>query len=86
MAVAGQRRVSRTNGEAGTAGYGLVGLHGDWQLTDSLHLSGGIENLFNRDYRDHLSGYNRVRNSDVTVGERLPGVGRNAFFRLAWRR
>ncbi|MBT7371319.1 MAG: TonB-dependent receptor, partial [Gammaproteobacteria bacterium] len=86
MAVAAQERVSDTNSEVETAGYGLFNLHGDWKLSESLHISGGIENLFDREYRDHLSGYNRVRNSDVTVGERLPGVGRNVFFRLSWRR
>ena len=35
-----------------------------------------------RTHADHLAGYNHMLDSDVSVGERIPGVGRNAFLRL----
>ena len=33
----------------------------------------------------HLNGYNRVLDSDVPVGDRLPGTGRGLFARLNFR-
>jgi len=86
IAVDGQDHVSDTNSEQETGGYGLFNLYGSWQVSEQVDISGGIENLGDREYRDHLSGYNRVMNSDVNLGERLPGVGRNVFLRLSYRR
>jgi iron complex outermembrane receptor protein len=42
----------------------------------------GVNNLFDTRYSDHLNGYNRVRDSDVALGERLPGPGRSLFARV----
>lgn len=86
VAVAAQRRVSRTNDEQPTGGYGLLNLYAAWQPTGHLFVSAGIENLGNRTYADHLTGYNRVLDSDVGVGERIPGLGRNVFLRLSLTR
>jgi iron complex outermembrane receptor protein len=80
--VAEQDRVSATNEEEPTAGYGLLNLYGRYRLHDGLELAAGINNLLDKDYADHLNGYNRVRNSDVAVGERVPGAGRSLFARL----
>lgn len=78
-----QDKVSSYNGEQTTAGYGLVNLNGYWAFNDSARVSLGIDNLLNRNYQDHLSGYNRVMgNADVARGSRLPGYGRNLFARL----
>ncbi len=81
-----QNKVSTTNSEAKTSGYGLMHLFANWQLNDQLQLSGGVENLFDRDYEQHLAGYNRVQNSDVAVGDRLPGTGRNLFLKVSFHR
>ncbi|MBL0022590.1 MAG: TonB-dependent receptor [Sphingomonadales bacterium] len=84
QAVARQSKVSRTNSEAASKGYALLNLYGHWLLRDGLRLDAGIENLFDKYYLDHLSGYNRITGSDVAVGSRLPGAGRSAFVRLRW--
>ncbi|WP_461481055.1 TonB-dependent receptor [Porticoccus sp.] len=74
-----QNKVSGFNQEEKTPGYGLVNLSGSYQLTPQLTLSGGVENLFDNRYRDHLAGYNRNADSDIAVGERLAGPGRNIY-------
>lgn len=84
QAVAAQRNVSRTNGEAASSGYFLANLYGHWMVRAGLRLDIGIENLFDRYYLEHLSGYNRVQGSDVPLNTRLPGAGRSAFLRLRW--
>ena len=81
---AAQNRVSSTNSEATTRGYMLANLTGHWLIRDGLRLDAGIENLFDRQYLEHLAGYNRISQSDVPVGARLPGPGRSAFIRLRW--
>lgn len=80
-----QHRVSVTNSEAPSSGYGLLNLFARWQPVDSLVISAGVENLADREYYDHMRGYNRVLGSVVPVGERLPGSGRNVFVRVGYR-
>ncbi len=80
--VAEQSDVSVTNSEQETGAYAIANLYGDWTIRDGVHLSFGIENLFDEVYRDHLSGYNRNAESDVALGERVPGAGRSAFVRI----
>ncbi len=72
-----QNKVSQENDEDSASGYGLVNLSGNWQVSNSLVLRGGVENLFDKGYQDHLSGYNHVADSDVAVGEHLYGMGRS---------
>ena len=80
--VVEQDDVSLSNDEQQTPGYVTVGIFADWHVTHSVHLSFGVENLFDQVYRDHLSGYNRNSGSDVSVGTRVPGAGRSAFVRV----
>jgi len=79
-----QSKVSSFNDEEKTSGYGLMNLLGNYQLTKQLTVSGGVENLFDHKYQDHLAGYNRNSNSDVAVGDRLPGAGRNIYVSFAY--
>lgn len=79
-----QNQVSETNAEQKTSGYGIVNLSGSWQATNSLQLAAGVDNVFDREYRDHLNGYNRAANPDISKGDRLPGYGVNAFARLLY--
>tara|TARA_R110001592_G_scaffold357416_1_gene660692 strand:- start:288952 stop:291021 length:2070 start_codon:yes stop_codon:yes gene_type:complete len=79
-----QNQVSETNSEQKTSGYGIVNLSGTWQATNSLQLAVGVDNVFDREYQDHLNGYNRAANPDISTGTRLPGYGVNAFARLLY--
>ncbi|MFC4348548.1 TonB-dependent receptor [Kordiimonas lipolytica] len=83
--VAAQNKVSATNSEVATDGYALADIYAGYWLSDSVSLTAGVENLFDRFYQDHLAGYNRISDSDVPLGSRLPGVGTNAFLRLDYR-
>ncbi|XOV82346.1 MAG: TonB-dependent receptor [bacterium] len=81
--AAGQDRTSQINGEPSSSGYALLNLQGDVHITQGMRLGFGVDNVFDRDYADHLSGINRVRaNPDLPAGERLPGYGRNFFARI----
>lgn len=79
-----QSKVSSFNNEEKTSGYGIINLSANYQLTHQLTVSGGVENLFDHLYLDHLAGYNRNSDSDVSVGDRLPGAGRNIYLSLAY--
>lgn len=83
--VADQNKVSLTNDEATTGGYAVFGISGRWRLRDGIELMGGVENLFDKRFEEHLAGYNRVMNSDVPVGARLPGAGIGGFLRISIR-
>lgn len=82
--AARQKKVSATNGERSSPGWAVANAWFDWSITRNLRLSGGIENLFDRRYAEHLAGLNRVRLSDVAVGERMPATGRSAFLRIGF--
>lgn len=78
-----QDKVSDTNSEQETAGYGLVNARGYWQLSGETRLGFGIDNVLDKSYRDHLTGYNRVMgNPDIAKGDRLYGYGRNFYARV----
>lgn len=78
-----QDKVSATNRELPSSGYGVINLKGSWQSTEQLKIGFGIDNVADRRYSDHLAGVNRVNgNADLAVGERLPATGRNIFARV----
>ena len=79
-----QNDVSTTNNEQKTSGYGTVNLNASWQATSQLQLAAGVDNLFDKEYQDHLGGYNRAANPDIAKGARLPGYGINAFARVVY--
>lgn len=80
--AARQAKVSAYNGEKPTGGYGVLNLHGTWQASSSLQLTAGLNNLFDKNYADALSGVNRVSGGDLPVGDRIPGAGRSVFVGL----
>ena len=82
LAAARQDDVAAYNAEQSTSGWGIVSLRGAYELNDTITLGAGIENLSDAVYPDHLGGYNRVRESDIAVGARINGMGRNAYLRL----
>ncbi|MBE0438404.1 MAG: TonB-dependent receptor [Gammaproteobacteria bacterium] len=78
--VAAQNKVSVENEEQKTSGYALFHLSASYQPTQQVTLTAGINNLFDRDYQDHLGGYNRISdNPDIAQGERLHGLGRSGY-------
>ncbi|MCG8325693.1 MAG: TonB-dependent receptor, partial [Thiotrichales bacterium] len=73
------------NNNESTPGYALLNLYADYQLpVDGLQLRGGIENALDEEYTDHLSGFNRNAASDVPIGQRLPGSGRNLYASMTY--
>ncbi|NQZ52715.1 MAG: TonB-dependent receptor [Piscirickettsiaceae bacterium] len=78
--VASQHKISAENHEQKTSGYTLFNFSGSFQPTQNVTLIAGVNNLFNRDYENHLGGYNRISdNPDIAQGDRLPGLGRSAY-------
>lgn len=58
----------RSWGPTKLASYGVVGLYGNFQVTDNVRLTARIENLFDEDY-EYYSGF----------GDTFPGRGRGIF-------
>ena len=82
VAAARQDKVAEYNDEQETAGWGILNLRAGIDLGHSFNLGLGVENLFDKVYRDHLGGYNRVRESDVPLGARLYSKGRSFYVKL----
>ncbi|ADE15649.1 TonB-dependent receptor [Nitrosococcus halophilus Nc 4] len=73
------------NNNEATPGYVLVNFYGQYRLPNQgITFTAGIDNLLDKTYIDHLTGFNRTLNSDVPVGQRLPGPGRNFFATLRY--
>jgi iron complex outermembrane receptor protein len=85
VGYAKQNKVSDTNDEEKSDSYTLLNLRGGINVMRNLAISVGVENVFDKDYEPHLSGINRVANSDVAVGDRVPGPGRNYFATLQYK-
>jgi iron complex outermembrane receptor protein len=88
-----QDDVSATNDEPTTPGYGLMNLRAQWYYDEATTVSLGLNNVFNKTYREHLAGFNRVLDSDVptyddrpSAESRIPGNERNLVLTLnyAW--
>jgi len=77
-----QTKVSTTNDEQKTSGYGVLNADLSYELTNEFVLKAGVDNLLNREYKNHLGGYNRVKNSEVTLMKRLPEQGRTLWAEL----
>ena len=84
VAFAKQNKVSTTNLEQTSAGYGLVNLDLHYYLSPQITLKAGIDNLLDKDYRSHLSGYNRVNGGEIAQGTRIPGEGISAWFEASY--
>ncbi|MCP5348661.1 MAG: TonB-dependent receptor [Gammaproteobacteria bacterium] len=67
-----------------TDSYWLTNVNLSWYVNSNLTLTAGAENLFDEDYIDPLSGFNRVLGSHIPQGSQLYGTGRNLFGRLQY--
>ena len=73
------------NTNAETPGHAIFNLTAQYRLRGlDARVIAGVENVVDKIYIDHLSGFNRVIGSDVPLGQRLAGLGRNGFVRIAW--
>lgn len=82
VAAARQDEVAAYNTEQETAGWGILNLRAAVQINNTFNLGAGVENLTDKVYRDHLGGYNRVRDSDIPMGARIVSMGRNFYLKL----
>ena len=79
VAVSSQDDVSVTNTEKTTSGYGLINFDIEYFVNSALTLRGGVDNLLDREYQNHLGGYNRVKEVATPVMNRLPSEGLSAW-------
>jgi len=84
VAVAAQDDVSETNTEQATSGYGLVNIDLEYFVTADFTLRGGVDNLLDREYQNHLGGYNRVKEVGTPVMTRLPSEGLSAWIEATY--
>jgi iron complex outermembrane receptor protein len=88
---ANQGDVSEVNAEQETDGYALLNVYGQYTFTHALTIRTGVRNVFGSFYQNHVSGINRVvadrdgGRTDLDLGERLPGPGRNFFIQAEYR-
>ena len=80
-------RISETNNDARsddprTPGYAIFNVGARWAPLPGGLVQVGVNNLFDNNFEQQLAGFNRVPNSDVEQGARLPGVGRSFFVRV----
>lgn len=80
-----QNDVAAYNGELRTPGYALLHLRAGYTFRERLSLDIALENVFDERYADHLDGINRVADSDVAVGARIPGAGRFVSASVSYR-
>jgi iron complex outermembrane receptor protein len=85
--AADEDRISETNNDPSTEdprtpGHAIVNLGGTWRVTQGANVQLAVNNLFDDSYEQQLGGFNRVANSDVGVGQRLPGTGRSIIMRV----
>jgi iron complex outermembrane receptor protein len=72
-----QNDVSSLQNETATSGYAVWNLNMHYRMTPALTLSLIAENLLDKEYAQHLGGVNRVADSEVAVGKKVPEIGRN---------
>ena len=82
--AAKQNDVSSTNGEQKTAGYGIVNIDAQYYVDNNLAIRFGIDNILDKNYQDHLGGYNRVKGTDIPVLSRLPCEGVSAWAEVTY--
>lgn len=70
---------------ATTPGHILMNISGQWNPIHGLSMNAGVGNILDKNYTNHLSGFNRNSGSDVAVGSRLPGLGRNLFATVSYQ-
>jgi len=83
FAAAAQNEIAAFNEEQSSDSFAVVGLFASYAVTQNIAFEAGIENLFDEQYEQHLSGRSRYGASDVAMGERLPGAGQGVWARVS---
>lgn len=78
LAMAAQDKVSVSQLEQRTSGYAVVNMLVGYEAK-SWRVKAGVNNVFDTEYQDHLAGYNRVMGSEILPGERMFGLGMQAW-------
>lgn len=72
--VNGQRRAAGYVGELQTGGFATFDIRGFARITDSISFISGVENLTNRNYREHLDSRDDFTRAFGNDGVFRPGV------------
>ncbi len=83
--AAKQNDVSSTNDEQQTSGYGIVNIDGQYFVNNDLAIRLGVDNILDKNYQNHLGGYNRVKGTEIPVMSRLPSEGVSAWAEVTYR-
>ena len=73
-----------SNAEQKTGGYGLLHVRAELQPALGFNVGLGVENILDKNYADHTSAINRAAGSDVAVGDKVPGQGRNVYLTASY--
>jgi len=84
-AYSSQTKVSALNDEKASAGYAVIDWQVDYFVSSGLVLRAGANNLFDKQYNDHLGGVNRAEGSDVAVGDKISAMGRNIYLAMDYQ-
>ncbi|MGL1957317.1 MAG: TonB-dependent receptor [Colwellia sp.] len=79
-----QDDVSATNGEQTTSGYGIVNIDAQYHVNNDLTLRLGVDNILDKNYKNHLGGYNRVKGTNIPLMSRLPSEGASAWAEVTY--
>jgi len=82
--AAKQDDVSTTNGEQKTSGYGVVNIDAQYFVNNDLAIRLGVDNILDKNYQNHLGGYNRVKGTETPVMSRLPSEGVSAWAEVTY--
>ncbi|MBL4899168.1 MAG: TonB-dependent receptor [Colwellia sp.] len=82
--AAKQNKVSTTNGEQKTSGYGVVNIDAQYFVNTDLAVRLGVDNILDKNYQNHLGGYNRVNGTDIPVMSRLPSEGLSTWAEVTY--
>lgn len=85
VVAAKQDDVSSTNGEQKTSGYGVVNIDAQYFVNNDLAIRLGVDNILDKNYQNHLGGYNRVKGTEIPVLSRLPSEGVSAWAEVTYR-
>jgi iron complex outermembrane receptor protein len=85
--VSGQNAIARSLGEVATPGFTTIDLRGYYQLNENLLLTGGVENLGDRLYREHLDpiAANELQRQTGVGVPLLFRPGTNFFFNVQYK-
>lgn len=57
----------------------MVNIDFEYTVNNEITLRAGVDNLLDREYQNHLGGFNRVKETDIPVKSRLPSEGLSAW-------